>query len=179
MELETSRLLLRPFKETDLPHMQRYAVRREFYEFLPIPEQTPETVAQFLQHCLEQQSEPGNSRYIFAIEPKDNETIAGSIRIEIRDEGNKQGDVGYGLDRDHQGKGYMTEALAAILAFGFNDLALRRIWATADTQNERSWRLLERIGMVREGLMRQDTLIRGQWRDSYLYAILATEFSGS
>ena len=178
LELETDHLLLRPFRATDLPHLQRYATRPEFYEFLSLPEQTPETVAAFLEHRLKSQEQHHTGRFAFAIELKPVKRVIGSVRIEISDATNKQGDLGFALDPDHQRRGYMTEAVARVLAFGFGQLSLHRVFATADVENHRSWRLMERLGMIREGLLRQDKLVRGQWRDSFLYAILSEEFVG-
>lgn len=71
--------------------------------------------------------------------------------------------------------GYITEAAVKLLQFGFEKLKLRRIWATADVDNDASIGVLERIGMSREGLMRDHKFIRGVWRNSYLYAITAPE----
>ena len=69
----------------------------------------------------------------------------------------------------------MTEALKSVLTMGFDHLELHRIWATADVENARSWRLMERVGMTREGLLREDKLVRGQWRDSYMYSMLDSD----
>ena len=175
MKLLTDRLLLRPFEATDLPHLQRYAVRPEFYRFLPILEQTPETVAAFLEKRLEEQRQEESSRFNFAIEPKELKFVIGSIRIEVRDAANRKGDLGYALDSAYQGQGFMIEAVKRVLTMGFDRLKLHRILATADVDNEPSWRLLERVGMTREGHLRGDKLVRGRWRDSYLYAVLASD----
>ncbi len=88
---------------------------------------------------------------------------------------NRTADMGYGLNSDFYGRGYATEAARAVLDFGFNDLGLHRIWATVDVNNDASRRVLERIGMKREGILRKDKLVRGRWRASYLYAILEDE----
>ncbi len=175
MNLLTDRLLLRPFKATDLPDIQRYAVRPEFYRYLPISEQTPDSVAAFLEDRLEAQQRGETDRFAFAIEPKELRFVVGSIRIEVRDRANRHGDLGIALDSDYQGRGYMTEALKRVLTMGFDHLELNRIWATADVENTRSRRLMERVGMVREGRLREDKLVRGRWRDSYLYSILASD----
>ena len=173
--LKTKQLVLRPFRRTDLPHVQRYAVRPEFYRYLPIPVQTSATVAVFLEKLIDAQSD-ADGNLTFAIEPRGIGHVVGAIRIAVRDATNRQGDVGFGLDAEFQRLGYMTEALKRVLRFGFEDLDLHRIWATADVKNQKSWELMERVGMIREGLLRQDKLIRGQWRDSYFYAILEDEF---
>lgn len=60
-----------------------------------------------------------------------------------------------------------------------SDLKLHRIWATCDINNVASAGVMEKIGMQREGHFRQDMFLRGEWRDSYLYALLEDEFRSS
>jgi RimJ/RimL family protein N-acetyltransferase len=177
MELSTERLLLRPYKSGDLPHIQRYAVRPQFYEFLPIPAQTPESVAEFLSDRLALAGEP--DCFNFAIEPIDVGHIVGALRLEVTDRINQAADLGFALDSEFQNRGYMTEAVACVIRMGFNTLSLHRIWATADVQNGRSWNLLERVGMVREGRLRDHKLVHGRWRESYIYSILSTDVGKS
>jgi RimJ/RimL family protein N-acetyltransferase len=170
MKLITERLVLRPYEAKDL--LQRFAVRPDYYKYLALPELTPESVAAFFSERLEEQERGEPKRVTFAIEAKVLGHMIGAIRIEVRDVVHQSGDLGFALDSEQQGHGYMTEALQCVLTFGFDDFKLHRIWATADIENEKSWRLLERAGMKREGLMREDKVVRGAWRDSYLYAIL-------
>lgn len=138
MEISTDRLLLRPYKASDLPHVQRYAVRPEFYRYLPIAEQTAETVAEFLKRRLEEQQCGNGDGVTFAIEPREVGFVVGGVRLGVRDQPNRQGDLGFALASDYQGRGYMTEAVKAVLVLGFDRFALHRIWATADVENERS-----------------------------------------
>lgn len=70
----------------------------------------------------------------------------------------------------------MTEAVAAILKFGFSELNLHRIWATCDTRNVASARVMEKLGMRREAHYVKDAWEKGAWRDSFLYAILNEEW---
>jgi RimJ/RimL family protein N-acetyltransferase len=178
MELETPRLRLRPYEADDLAHIQRYAVRPAFYRYLAIPVQTPETVAAFVATQIEAQQRQDSGNYTFVLEPKELKVAAGSVRLDVQDDANGDADLGFALDSDYQGRGYMTEAVRRVIRMGFDQLGLRRIWATADVRNERSWRLMERVGMTREGHLREDKLLRGEWRDSYLYAILASDPPG-
>ncbi len=175
MRLSTKRLELRPYAAEDLSHLQRYVTRPAFYRYLVIEEQTPETVVRFLERELEEQQQENRGRHVFAIEPKELGFIVGAARIEVRNSDHQQGDIGYALDSDYQGRGYMTEAVRRLIRFGFEELKLHRIWATCDIDNDPSRRLMERVGMEREGLLRDDKLLRGEWRSSYLYSILASE----
>jgi RimJ/RimL family protein N-acetyltransferase len=70
----------------------------------------------------------------------------------------------------------MTEAIRALIGFGFGELKLHRIRAECDPRNVGSWRVLEKVGMRREGHLRENFLLDGTWCDSYLYAILDHEW---
>ena len=68
--------------------------------------------------------------------------------------------------------GYGTEAAAALIDYGFQNLSLHRIWAQAAPENEASLRVLEKLGMTYEGLVRGIVLKDGRWRDAHQYSIL-------
>jgi RimJ/RimL family protein N-acetyltransferase len=173
--IRTERLLLRPLHPDDLPHLQEYATRPEFYRYLPMVEQTPGTVAAFLERQFAEAKETDKRNWVFAVEPHGAGHLIGTVRLSINSRDHRTADIGYGMNSDFQGLGYMTEAVRAVLNFGFSELGLHRIWATTDVQNVASCRVLEKVGMVQEGLLRQDKLLRGQWRDSFLYAVLEGE----
>lgn len=80
--------------------------------------------------------------------------------------------LGYQIARTHQGRGLMTEALRATNAFAFAELRLHRIMANYRPENERSARVLERLGFRREGLARDYLFIDGAWRDHVLTALV-------
>ncbi|WP_245627299.1 GNAT family N-acetyltransferase [Kribbia dieselivorans] len=89
-----------------------------------------------------------------------------------------QAEVGWALDPTHSGHGYATEAVQALLRHCFSTLGIHRITAVAFANNEASWRLMERVGMRRESLTRQDALHRSLgWLDSVGYALLADEWT--
>jgi len=117
-----------------------------------------------------QRSARSQGRLALAIQIREEPRLIGIIRIGVRSAEHRQGDLGYAVHPDHWGKGYATEALRRILEFGFEELSLERIWATADVRNVASRRVMEKAGMEREGLMRHLLLVRGAWRDSVLYA---------
>ena len=88
-----------------------------------------------------------------------------------------QAELGWVLDPKHTGQGFATEALTETLRFCFEDLRLRRVVANCFTDNTASWRLMERVGMRREGHSVRDSLHRsGLWLDSYTYALLRDEW---
>lgn len=80
--------------------------------------------------------------------------------------------VGYSLDLKHTKQGYMYEALNLIIQYSFNDLKLHRLEAGVMPSNHTSYKLLERCGFVREGLLRKNVHINGRWEDHYIYGLL-------
>lgn len=80
--------------------------------------------------------------------------------------------IGYKLDREHLGKGYMTEALTAAVGFGFGRLHLHRVEANIMPANVASQRVAERVGFVREGYSPDYLMINGRWEDHIRYAKL-------
>ena len=85
--------------------------------------------------------------------------------------------IGYWVDQAAAGNGYVPEAVVVALAFAFEELDLHRIVATCDVRNVGSFGVMEKLGMRREGHFRRDREFKGEWRDTFLYAVLAEEWS--
>ncbi len=104
------------------------------------------------------------------------ERLIGAGEINIRNFTNRQGEIGYIIHPDYWAKGYATEVSKLLIEFGFSTLNLHRIFATCDPRNLGSAKVFEKIGMTKEGKIRQDLLLRDGWRDSLLYSILKHEW---
>jgi RimJ/RimL family protein N-acetyltransferase len=92
----------------------------------------------------------------------------------------RQCDIGFTISTEHQGHGYATEAVRLLLNYLFTDRSKHRIIAYCDPRNAASVALLERLGMRREGHLRESTWAHGEWSDDLVYALLADEWqSGS
>jgi ribosomal-protein-alanine N-acetyltransferase len=174
--LETPRLVLRELHADDVPAIQGYAGDVDVVRHLDWGPNAPEDTAQFLATASAARGVVPRTAYHLAISLKTAGRLIGGCRIEIRSPVHRSGDLGYVLARHAWGQGYATEATRALLEFGFERLALHRVWATCDVENHASARVLEKIGMRREGQLRQNVRRRGEWRDSYLYAILEPEW---
>ena len=83
--------------------------------------------------------------------------------------------LGYWIGQPHAGRGHMTDAMQAVLRYGFDHLDLHRIEAACVTDNTASWRVLEKSGFRREGLARKCLRINGRWRDHVLLALLDSD----
>ena len=172
--IETLRLVLRDFVDTDWKAMSEYARDPETVKYLPWGPNSEGQTIDFLRKTIEARDAALMSRrdYQFGIVLKEGDRLIGGMRITIQHPEHRNGDIGYVLHRSHWKKGLMTEAGRAILDFGFSKLGLHRIYATCDPANEGSARVLEKIGMKREGHLRDALWMKNDWRDSLLYAIL-------
>ena len=102
--------------------------------------------------------------------------MIGACGIHISSPSNREGWIGYCYNRKYWGDGYATEVAIVIIGFGFKHLNLHRIFATCDPNNIGSVKVLEKIGMSREGGLRDHKYQREEWRDSFLYSILEQEY---
>ena len=111
----------------------------------------------------------------WAIASRDDDMLIGTMTVLHIDSANARAEIGYALASAHWGRGYAQEALRLALAFAFDALQLRRIEADVDPLNQASCRLLERIGFVREGVLRERWLVAGELQDSAIYGLLRGE----
>jgi [ribosomal protein S5]-alanine N-acetyltransferase len=174
--IETPRLLLREFRPEDELDIHEYASDPEVVRLLIWGPNTRELTRAFLERTLEEQKEWPRNSVGLAIELKDEGRVIGSIGLRIKDERNRAADIGYVLARRYWGHGYMPEAGHAIVDAAFRRAGLHRVWATCDPRNRASYRVMEKIGMRREAHFRKNVYEKNEWRDSYLYAVLAEEW---
>ena len=178
MALETERLLLRPFVEDDWRAVHEYAADPEVCRYMAWGPNTEESTKEFIKSAIANQDERPRISFPFAVVLKATGELVGGCKIHISSRGDRESWIGYCLNRGYWGEGYGTEAAGALLEFGFGKLDLHRIFATCDPENVASARVLEKIGMTREGHLRQHKWQKGKWRDSFLYAILENEWRG-
>ena len=95
--------------------------------------------------------------------------MIGAAEFNIRDCGNKTGEIGYIVNPNYLGIGYATEVAKLLIGFGFKEFNFHRIYATCDPRNVASSKVLEKIGMIKEDRMREDLVMKDGWHDSFLY----------
>lgn len=106
------------------------------------------------------------------------EHLIGEVNLSsIRRGALQSGDIGYWIDRDHAGQGYMPESVVTVLAFAFEDLALHRVEIDIIPRNQRSRRVVEKLELRMEGLAERLVEINGVWEDHLRYAITLEEWS--
>ena len=174
--LETPRLTLRELRDDDFERVHAYASDHEVVRYLDWGPSSIEETTRFMALAREARKATPRTAYHLAIALRTDDRAVGSCRIEIRDASGQTGDLGYVLDRAHWGRGYATEASRALVAFGFDRLGLHRVWARCDVRNAASAHVLEKLGMEREGRLRHNVRRKGEWHDSYLYAIIEVDW---
>lgn len=172
----TQRLLLRELVEADWGAVHQYASDPEVVRYLPWGPNTEAETRAFVRRRIASQQEDPRRQYEFAVVLKAEGLFIGTCGLHLSGPEDPEAWVGYALSRRFWGQGYATEAARALLAFGFDELGLHRIFATRDPANVASARVLEKIGMRREGLLQQHLWGKGRWHDRLLYAILDCEW---
>lgn len=175
--LRTERLLIRPFTLDDLDAMTDLYSRPDVVRYLYQDVWDRETARQKL---VERQDwtrlDDQHSNLLLAVEHPGTGALLGDVLLEWRSRDHAQGEVGYVLHPDHAGHGFATEAAREMLRLGFDELGLHRIVGRADARNAGSVRVLERLGMRREALLRENEFVKGEWCDEAVLAMLRREW---
>jgi RimJ/RimL family protein N-acetyltransferase len=177
----TDRLTLRAATPDDLRAV--YAIRA-----LPeVGQWMPDLPTSYDAWVLAQGQRGGLERMVTVLLGDANPTVIGHLylhvedawsQVEVRDQATRaQAEIGWAFDPAHQGKGYATEAVRELLRVCFEDLGVRRVVALAFADNTPSLRVMEKVGMRREALLRKESLHRELgWVDGVSYALLAEEW---
>ncbi|OHA04084.1 MAG: GNAT family N-acetyltransferase [Candidatus Sungbacteria bacterium RIFCSPHIGHO2_02_FULL_52_23] len=175
-QLKTERLILRAFDAADAADAARMAGCRDVASnTLRIPHPYSEEMARIWIASLASEFEKGES-VTFAIALSGE--LIGAISLEITREFDRA-ELGYWIGKPYWGQGYATEAGHAVLAYGFGELGLNRIFAYHFSRNPASGRVMQKIGMTHEGHLRQHTKKWGVYEDEEIYGILKSDFVDS
>jgi len=176
IEISSSRLKLRLVTLSDLNviHRLHSLAETDAFNTLGIPDSLAVTKLIVDTWILDNQQLNINN-YTFAIELKLSQQFIGLIALKLGSAKFKRAEVWYKLHVASWGKGFGSEALNRILDFGFGELKLHRIEAGCAVNNIGSIRVLEKVGMIREGRKRQVLPLKTGWSDNFEYAIIETD----
>ncbi len=173
--LTTARLLLRPFTLDDVAAAAELAGEREIAEMIPnIPHPYTEEDAENWIRTHRPDLEEGK-KINCAITLKSDGRLLGAISLGLR-KAHHAAEMGYWIGKPYWGRGYCTEAARELLRYGFEELELNRIEARHLTSNPASGRVMIKIGMTYEGILRELMFHRGKFRDLAVYSILRSEY---
>lgn len=171
--IKTDRLLLRPFKFADVDDVYGYASNPDWSRYLAVPH--PYTYQHAEQFLATRKLDDPTKEKVWAIE-FDGRAIGG-ISLRAKAEKYAVCELGWSVSQANWGKGFMTEIAQSMRDTTFSNLPdLHRLYARADLRNVGSWRVMEKIGMQREAVLRQHAKFRGEWVDEVWYGILRPEW---
>ena len=175
--LETSRLRLRPFVPSDAETVRTLAGDYQVADTtLNIPHPYPEGAAEewISRHPHDWAAGTGVT---CAIATAGDGALVGAVGLSLKPR-HAQGELGYWVGVPYWGQGYATEAARALVDFGFRTLGLHRVQARHLCRNPASGRVMQKIGMVLEGTLRESVRRWDRFEDVALYAVLAREWRG-
>jgi [ribosomal protein S5]-alanine N-acetyltransferase len=169
LPIETERLRIRHFTADDWQAVHVYTSDPVVMTHVPEGTMTEEQTKQFIAESMAEETRT------YAVDLRTEDRLIGHVgfhpwfapRIY---------ELGWVFHPHYHRKGYATEAAAALLRYGFESLQVHRVIATCQPENTPSWRVMEKLGMQREGHLRK-CIYRGErWWDEYFYAILEDEW---
>ena len=169
-ELQTDRLVLRRFTPADAEPFAELAGDRAISDtMISIPHPLPEDFADQWVRA----DRPSR----FAVCDRATETLVGSAELRELDPEHSQIELSFWIGRPYWGRGYATEAAAALVRYAFGTLDINRIYAFHMARNPASGRVLSKLGMRQEGLLRQRVRKWGRFEDTLIWAIVRDDLS--
>ncbi|SFT08543.1 GNAT family N-acetyltransferase [Saccharopolyspora flava] len=175
MELAGENVRLREFRPSDVDASLLVVGDDRVTRFLSFDSRSRDQAEAMIAGTVERAALEPRTEFYLAVTPKDGDELVGFARLGLT--GVKAAKLGYAIAADHQGKGYATDAARTILNHAFGSLGLHRVTAAIGPDNAASLAVVEKLGFVREGTLRDHVFTNGAWRDSHLYSVLATEWA--
>lgn len=177
MPIETERLVLRFNEEGDLDETFAFQGRDDATRYVTFNTRTRDEVREVLERRKAWRTiEQDDDALIFAVVERASGRLIGEMYFFAKNLESKQAEIGYIFHPDFHGKGYATEASRAVLGMAFEVFGMHRVAAECDVRNPASYRVMEKLGMRREAHFIEDMWFKGEWSDSYVYAILDREW---
>ena len=179
LPIDTKRLIIRKYEDSDAPDIVEYSLGADFWLARNIDwEPTEEAVRAHYEPMRDIDPESHPKWLDLVVELKAKSKVVGNVGIGFVNKEQRQAMVGCLLGCQYQGRGIATEALTALISFGFGSMGLHRIFARTGSLNTASWHLMERVGMRREAHFIKSHTVKDEWDDEFIYAVLADEWGG-
>jgi RimJ/RimL family protein N-acetyltransferase len=177
-ELVSDRIALRRFVPADLTVFVRYRSDPEVARYqtwdAPYPRSSGE---RFISEQAEQHPDTAAEWFQYAMVLRSTNELIGDCASGTDANDPRIAEIGFTVRPEFQGHGYATEGAGALIGYLFGERGKHRLTARCDARNDASVRVLERLGMRREGHLRESTWVKGEWTDDLLYAMLDYEWA--
>jgi RimJ/RimL family protein N-acetyltransferase len=176
-EARTPRLILRPYRDGDFDVFADMHARADVARYLMWPPRDAEASRRaFARHATLRLERDGDG-VTFSAWRRDTGTFVGEFVLFLRTVEHRGGEVGYILHPQETGQGLATEGASAMLALAFETVGLHRVVGRIDARNVASARVLTKLGMRQEAHFRRNEVVKGEWTDEIVFALLADEWS--
>ncbi|MGG0539308.1 GNAT family N-acetyltransferase [Priestia aryabhattai] len=169
MDIETNRLLIRKFYYEDWQDVYAYTSDADVMKYIPEGVFSKDDAKKFVNENMKENVKN------FPVLLKNEKILIGHIVFFNYFEDHTY-EIGWVFNSLYHQKGYASEAAKAIVDYAFNTMNLHRIIATCQPENTSSYRVMEKIGMRREGYFKKCIPTEKEWWDEYYYAILKEEW---
>lgn len=176
LPIRTDRLLLRAYAPDDVDATLDYYRDPEVSRYLLSKPFTLNDAREAVERRCGQ-SDPTQVGESLALVVEHEGRLVGDVTLKPVGERSSIGEIGWCFHPAYAGCGFATEAAAVLLALAFGNFGMHRVIAQMDARNTGSARLCERLGMRKEAHLRQDWWSKGEWTDTYVYAMLADDWT--
>ena len=176
--INSERLVMRPLKETDYDFIHALRTRPEYYRYENDGAYTDEEITSQFNGFMEgakKLPDRGSIQWIVLC----SDVKIGEVHLWCNFDKTLEWEIGWHFMLEHWGKGFATEAANAVLRYAFANFRINRIMACPNAENVRSIAMCERIGMVREGHVREVRLLNGAYCDEVIFGILKREYTSA
>jgi RimJ/RimL family protein N-acetyltransferase len=175
--IETERLLLRPWRESDLDDLHAMRSLPDVVRYLYGEAHSRERSEEMLAESLTWTRVAAEGDCLsLAAERREDGRVIGDLSLWLRSAEHLQGEIGFVFHPDAQGQGYAREAATAVLEIAFGELGLHRVFGRTDGRNDASAALMRRLGMRQEAHFRENEMFKGAWGDELVFAVLESEW---
>jgi RimJ/RimL family protein N-acetyltransferase len=177
LPIETDRLTLRRYLETDYDDLLKLQSNDDVTRFLLYESKTPEQVRDSLkQRLADVPLDADGQALTLAVILRETGQHVGEVTFFLVNTEHRLGEIGFVFQPESQGRGYAAEASVELLRLGFESLGLHRIIGRLDARNNASAALLKRLGLRQEAHFVRNEIIKGEWTDEAVYAMLDDEW---
>jgi len=173
--ITTPRIVLRWISEDDIDSLYEIFSNRHVMRYWSSEPLADREAAADLQREIASGNE-NETMFKWGLALRDSNTVIGTTTLFNLNLDNGRAELGYAMSHAHWGKGYMNEALNALVSHAFEVMDLRRLEADVDPRNAASIRLLEKLGFQREGFLRERWHVNGEIQDAFFYGLLRREW---
>jgi len=174
--ISTPRVVLRWISEDDIDSLYEIFSNRHVMRYWSSEPLADREAAADLQREIADGNE-NETMFKWGLALRDSNTVIGTTTLFNLNLDNGRAELGYAMSHAHWGKGYMNEALKALVSHAFEAMDLRRLEADVDPRNAASIRVLEKLGFQREGFLRERWHVNGEIQDAFFYGLLKREWS--